>query len=319
MLLPQDAPAADAPLETAKLVLLGLLGVFALGHAVQMVRRWMLVRKAEAGATGVPGMPGDSARITPFGLGVGFGTNFFDTLGIGSFATTTSIARFFKMMPDERIPGTLNVGHAIPAMAQAFIFTQVVPVEAKTLISMILAAISGAWLGAGIVAGLPRRKVQIGMGVCLTAAAILMLTSIFKLTPGGGEALALTGGKFYLGVGVNFILGVLMTLGIGLYAPCLIAVSMLGMNPTAAFPIMMGSCAFLMPVAGMRFVQKGSLATGTSLALTLGGIPATFIAAYIVKSLPLDAVRWLVVVVVLYTAFGLLRSAMKGQPATVSS
>jgi uncharacterized membrane protein YfcA len=305
----------DPPLEQAKLVLLGLLVVFAIAHAFQLVRRVLLVRKVEAGQGTAPGMPGDDSKITPFRLGIGFGTNFFDTLGIGSFATTTSIARFFKMMPDERIPGTLNVGHAIPAMTQAFIFTQVVPVEATTLISMILAAISGAWLGAGIVAGLPRRKVQIGMGVCLTGAALLMLASLFNLTPGGGEALALTGNKFAIGVGVNFILGILMTLGIGLYAPCLIAVSMLGMNPTAAFPIMMGSCAFLMPVAGMRFVQKGSLASGTSLALTLGGIPATLIAAYIVKSLPLNAVRWLVVIVVLYTAAGLLNTALRGRVA----
>ena len=311
--------AAEPPLEQAKLVLLAALAVFAVFHAYQLVRRVLLVRRVEEGNGTIIGMPGDDSKVTPVRLVVGFVTNFFDTLGIGSFATTTSIFRFWKMTPDERIPGTLNVGHAIPAMAQAFIFTQVVPVEATTLLLMIAAAITGAWMGAGIVAGLPRRKVQIGMGVCLAAAALLMLTSLFNLTPGGGVALALSGSKLWLGVGINFVLGVLMTLGIGLYAPCLIAVSMLGMNPTAAFPIMMGSCAFLMPVAGARFVQKGSLASGWSLALTLGGIPAVLIAAYIVKSLPLTAVRWLVVIVVLYTAVGLLRSAFKGEEAAAEA
>ena len=307
----QSATVAEPPLELAKVILLGALGVFAAFQAFQLIRRVLLVRRAEAGQGTLVGMPGDDSKITPIRLLIGFVTNFFDTLGVGSFATSTSIFRFWKMMPDERIPGTLNVGHAIPAMAQAFIFTQVVPVEATTLISMILAAILGSWMGAGVVAGLPRRKVQIGMGVCLAGFAVIMLTSLLNLTPGGGEALALTGGKLALGVGINFVLGVIMTLGVGLYAPCLIAVSMLGMNPTAAFPIMMGSCAFLMPVASARFVQKGSLASGTSLALTLGGIPAVLIAAYIVKSLPLTAVRWLVVIVVVYTAVGLLRAARK--------
>ena len=308
-----QAATTEPPLEQSKLVLLGALAIFAVGHASQMVMR--VIRLRGANAASEPGMPGDSPAVTPAQLGVGFVTNFFDTLGIGSFATSTSIFRFTKTVPDERIPGTLNVGHAIPAMLQAFIFTQVVPVEATTLFLMIAAAIVGAWTGAGIVAGLPRRQVQIGMGVCLTGAALLMMSSLFNWTPTGGDAFALTGVKLAIGVGTNFVLGVLMTLGIGLYAPCMIAVSMLGMNPTTAFPIMMGSCAFLMPVAGRRFVLKGSLASGTSLALTLGGIPAVLIAAYIVKSLPLTAVKWLVVVVVLYTAAGLLRSATRKEPA----
>ncbi len=112
------------------------------------------------------------------------------------------------------------------------------------------------------------------------------------------------------GLAGNFALGALMTLGIGLYAPCLILVSLLGMQPKAAFPIMMGSCAFLMPIGGVRFIRKGSYSKAATLAMTLGGVPAVLIAAYIVKALPLDTVRWLVVVVVVYTASMMLRSAM---------
>ncbi len=65
--------------------------------------------------------------------------------------------------------------------------------------------------------------------------------------------------KLVLGLAGNFMLGALMTLGIGLYAPCMILVGLLGMNATAAFPIMMGSCAFLMPIASAKFVQKQRL------------------------------------------------------------
>ena len=108
----------------------------------------------------------------------------------------------------------------------------------------------------------------------------------------------------------SFVLGSLMTLGIGMYAPCMILVALLGMNPRAAFPIMMGACAFLMPVAGMRFIQRGSFSPRASLGLTLGGVPAVLVAALIVKSLPLETLRWGVVAVVLYTSFTMLRSAI---------
>ncbi len=253
----------------------------------------------------------DGDRLTPAKVATGFVTNFFDTLGIGSYAPTTALFRFWKMVPDERIPGTLNVGHTLPTIVQAFIFTRIVPVDARTLILMIGASMVGAWLGAGVVASWSRRTVQVGMGLALIAAAGLMLARQLELTPAGGDALGLTGLRLVVAVGVNFALGALMTLGIGLYAPCMILVSLLGMNPTTAFPIMMGSCAFLMPVASVRFIRSGSFSPGACLGLLIGGVPAVLIAALVVKSLPIGAVRWLVVVVVLYTATALLRAARR--------
>jgi len=249
----------------------------------------------------------------PTGLGVlvGFVTNFFDTLGIGSFATTTTAFRLWRMVRDEWIPGTLNVGHSLPTITQAFIFTAIVPVDATTLVAMITAAVAGGWLGAGVVAGMPRRAIQIGMGTALLVAATLMLLTQLGVFPKGGDTLSLSPPLLLIGVVVNFVLGALVTLGIGLYAPCMILVSLLGMNPTAAFPIMMGSCAFLMPIASTRFISKGSFDLPAAVALTLGGIPAVLIAAYVVKSLPLTAVRWLVIVVVLYAATGLLRAGLR--------
>jgi uncharacterized membrane protein YfcA len=242
-------------------------------------------------------------------IGVGAFTNFFDTLGIGSYATTTSLFRFFRMVDDRVIPGTLNVGHTLPTMAQTFIYTTIIPVDVPTLFSMIGASALGAWLGAGVVARWPRRVVQVGMGICLLAAAGLMFMTQMKLVPGGGDALGVTGLKLIIAVAVNFMLGAFMTLGIGLYAPCMILVSLLGMNPKAAFPIMMGSCAFLMPVGGLRFIRKQSYSMRASFGLALGGIPGVLLAAYIVKELPLDTVRWLVIAVVIYTSVSMLWSA----------
>jgi uncharacterized membrane protein YfcA len=265
--------------------------------------RWQ-VRKARA-AAGVT----DDPPATGFHSVVGFVMCFFDTLGIGNFATTTSMFKLRRSVRDEWIPGTLNVAYTLPTVAQAFIYISIVKVDFLTLVTMIAASVLGAWLGAGVVARWPRMKIQVGMGFALLAAASLMLMTQLALVPVGGSALELRGPVLVAGLLGNFALGALMTLGIGLYAPCLILVSLLGMDPRAAFPIMMGSCAFLMPIAGMRFIKRGSYSLHASLVLALAGIPAVLIAAYIVKQLSLTYVRWLVVVVVVYTALTMLRSA----------
>ena len=262
----------------------------------------------------------DATKPTGLALGVAFVANFFDTLGIGSYATTTSMSKLWQVMPDERIPGTLNVGHTPPTIAEALIFIAIVEVEFKTLALLLAAAALGAWLGAGVVAGWSKRSVQLGMGITLAIAAALFIIKNLDEMRGtpmipGGTAIGLSGALLAVGFIGNFFLGALMTLGVGLYAPCLIMISLLGMNPTTAFPIMMGSCAFLMPVASIRFIKKGSYALRPALGLSLGGVPAVLIAAFIVKSLPLTAVRWLVVIVVLYTSITMLRSARAAKAA----
>jgi len=291
----------------ARFFLLLTLGLFAAGFVALWVADLIKIKKLKPEA-------GPAQRLRPGGIEllIGFVTNFFDTLGIGSYAQQTSLFKIFRLVPDELIPGTLNIGDTIPTFLEAFAFMAAVEVGAKTLILMIAASILGAWLGAGIVASLPKRKIQIGMGAALLAAAAFFLMSNLGLFPAGGATQNLSGPLLALGLAGNFVLGALMTLGIGLYAPCMVLVSLLGMNPQAAFPIMMGSCAFLMPVASPRFMQKRRYSPGTALALALGGIPGVLIAAYIVKSLPLKVLRWLVIAVVTYTAAAMLRSAAAG-------
>ena len=217
--------------------------------------------------------------------------------------------KLFKIVPDGLIPGTLNVGHTLPTVVEACIFISIIRVDGRTLACLIAASVAGAWIGAGIVSKWPQHKVRIGLGLCLIGAAALMLASQLNLFPIGSDAEGLTGARLIIGTAGNFILGALMTLGIGLYAPCMILVSLLGMSPKAAFPIMMGSCAFLMPVGSVQFLRTRRYQRNASIGLALGGIPAVLLAAFLVKSLPLSAVRWLVVIVVLYTAAMMLRSA----------
>jgi uncharacterized membrane protein YfcA len=283
-----------------------LTAVFVAGWSAAVIA----VRRAPRGDASPATEPGG-----PTGAQVGIGavTNFFDTLGIGSFATTTAIFRALRIVPDRFIPGTLNVGHTLPTVAQALIYTTIVRVDMLTLFALIAAAVLGAWLGAGVVASWPKEKVQIGMGAALLGAALLMFMTQMSMFPGGGDALGVRGTKLAIGIAVNFALGALMSLGIGLYAPCMILVSLLGMNPTAAFPIMMGSCAFLMPVGSLRFIRERCYGLRAALGLAIGGVPGVLLAAFIVKSMPIYAVRWLVIVVVVYTALTMLRAGIRGE------
>ncbi|MEK7264830.1 MAG: sulfite exporter TauE/SafE family protein [Pseudomonadota bacterium] len=260
---------------------------------------------------------GEKPGTSPAVIGIGAVINFFDTLGIGSFAPTTALIKFFKLTGDENIPGTLNVGHALPTITQALIFIAIVKVDIELLLACIGASVVGALLGAGVVSRLPVRAIRLGMGGALLVAAALFIARNLELIPGGGDALALPATLFVVAVLLHFAFGALMTLGIGLYAPSLISLSMLGMDPRAAFPIMMGACAFLMPAASLRFIKARRFDPRLALGLAIGGVPAVFVAAFIVKEMPLDILRWLVSAVVLIAAGMLLSSGLKSAPAIV--
>ncbi len=246
-------------------------------------------------------------------LFIGFITDFFDTLGIGSFAPSTALLKGMKQTQDRLLPGTLNASHTIPVVLEAFIFITVINMDPTTLISMLAAATIGAYVGAGIVSNLPEKKVQKIMAIALFVTACLMLAGQLKLMPGGGDATGLTGAKLIIAVVGNFILGALMTAGIGLYAPCMALVYLLGMSPQVAFPIMMGSCAFLMPVASVKFVKEEAIDRRAAMGITIGGTIGVLIAAYLVKSLPITILTWLVIVVIFYTATTMLKSASENK------
>ena len=239
---------------------------------------------------------------------IGFVVNFFDVLGIGAFAPQTALLKFTKQTEDRVLPGTLNVANTLPVLFQALIFITIIEVDPLTLVVMLLAAAAGAVLGAGIVAKLPENKIRLTMGFALLATAFFMLAGNMAWIQGVGTAIGLYDSKLILAGGANFVLGALMTAGIGLYAPCMAVVFALGMSPQVAFPIMMGSCAFLMPPASIRFIREGAYNRKASLAMAIPGIVAVLIAAFIVKSLPLEVLRWVVIIVILYTSVVMLRA-----------
>lgn len=281
------------------LVLQGLL----VCAAAMLLMRWVAHWRSARAPFGTP----------PAAIVIGAVVNFFDTLGIGSFAPTTAVLKFFRMTKDELLPGTLNVGHAIPTIAQALIFIAFVKVSVALLMACILAAVAGALIGARIVSRLPVRAIRLGMGLALLAAAGIFIARNVGLMPGGGAALGLAGAAFAAAVGLHFVFGALMTLGVGLYAPALISLSLLGMDPRAAFPIMMGACAFLMPASSMQFIASGRFDARLALGFAIGGVPAVLLAAFVVKEMPLDALRWLVSGVVIIAAVMMLASAREAR------
>ncbi len=260
----------------------------------------------------------DDVSVAKAGF-VGFITNFFDTLGIGSFAPTVALNKFMKMgVRDKELPGLLNVADTIPVMFEAVIFTTVIEVEPITLISMLGAAALGSYFGAGIIAKMDEVKIQKVMGVALLITAVLMVAKQLNLIQGGGDAIGLTGVKLAIGVVGNFILGALMSAGIGLYAPCMALVYFLGLSPAVAFPIMMGSCATLMPVGSVKFIKEGAYPRKAALVIALSGAVGVYIAATFVSSLPLNVLTWLVIAVIFYTSASMLMAANKASKKQIA-
>ncbi len=239
---------------------------------------------------------------------IGFVTNFFDALGIGSFATTMAAFKLTKMVPDKLIPGTLNVGDSLPVVVEALLFITVIKVEAVTLVAMLVSCIAGAIVGVRFAETLPLRGIRTTMAVGLFLAALLMFCSKVGWIPGGGDAVGLEGTQMMLAMAGNFILGAILPLGIGNYAPCMVIVYMLGLSPAVAFPIMMGSAALALSTSTIRFIASGAFFhRKVAAGLLFGGVPGVCVAVYIVRSLPLDILQWLVIAVVLYTSITMFR------------
>ncbi len=261
---------------------------------------------------------GLKGRPTVGDVVIGCVTDFLDTLGIGSFAPSTALFKFRGRPADELIPGTLNVGHNVAAFLETTLFVTAVTVDPLLLACTVASAAVGAWLGAGIVSRMPRRRIQIFMGVALLVAAVFFVLRIYDALPQGGTEFALHGWRFAVAVAINFVFGALMCIGIGNYAPSLIVFPLLGLHPLAAFPIMMGSDGLVQPVASLGFFRSGRFSHATSLGIAMGGIVGVVIAFPIVNRLSLTLMRWLIVVVVTYAAVSMLRSAYKTRPGAAA-
>jgi len=259
-------------------------------------------------------------------LGLGAVVNFFDTLGIGSFAPTTAWLKFRKLTPDRLIPPTILVGLTIGAVVESIIFLLRlgVKVDPVLLVGCIVACTTGGLIGAPMVHRTRVWIVQLVVAIALVIAAILFALTNLQMMPGGGMATSLPVTLTILAIAANFVFGVLLNYGVGNYAPTLVILSLMGMNPQLCFPIMAGAAALMGTSAGIRHIKTGNLDLRVVMGLTIAGIPAVFAAAYLVIKLPIPMLRWLVLVVVLYAAVIMFIAAIRGrrehkaEPGTVA-
>jgi uncharacterized membrane protein YfcA len=242
-------------------------------------------------------------------------TNFFDTLGIGSFAVTTAWFKFRKLVPDRLIPQTMLVGHGLPTMAEAIIFLILlgVMVDPVLLVGCMIAVLMGGVLGASLVTRTRVWIIQMVVAIALVIAAAAYAATNLHLMPGGGTASSLPLTLTVVVIVANFIFGILLNYGVGNYAPTLVMLSLMGMDPRLCFPIMAGGAALTVAGAGGRHIAIGQIDFRMVIGMTLGGVPAVLVAAFIVKTMPLETLRWLVLVVVLYAAGVMFRSALIGR------
>ncbi|MGY3916682.1 sulfite exporter TauE/SafE family protein [Aeromonas australiensis] len=239
---------------------------------------------------------------------IGGVANFLDTLGVGSFAVKTACYKQFKLIDDRVLPGTLNGQCVLPTVTQSLIFVGAVAVDPLTLISMMMAAAAGAAWGARHVASFDRQTIRLVMAISLLVVAGLIFAGLLGLFPVGGDAMGLSGYKLAIALLGNFIFGVLMNVGIGLFAPCMTLVYLLGMNPLAAFPIMMGSTAVLSVFSAGTFIRKGAFDAKAVLAVAIFGPIGVVLAAMLVKSMDMEMLKWLIAFIVIYTSWTMYAS-----------
>ena len=253
-------------------------------------------------------------------VGPGIIANFFDTLGIGSFAPTSTMFKVAKSCDDILVPGTLNVGDTVPVCVEAAAFFGIVDMDVLTLVTMIVASVLGSYLMAGVVSKFDRKHVRYALFVGLLLLSIVMFArwmgwGPFKLE---GTEMGLRGIKLIVAIVVNFILGGLMSIGVGLYAPCMALCVLLGLDAKCAFPAMMGSCAFLMAYGnGPKFIKEGRYDMNACWAMALGGgLIGVPIAAWIVGSMNVRTLTLMVVIVCFVTSLLYLKDAIqKGSAA----
>jgi uncharacterized membrane protein YfcA len=248
-------------------------------------------------------------------LGVGAVVNFFDTLGIGSFATTTAWLKFRRLVPDRLLPQTMLVGLTPPSILEGIIFLVLlgVQVDPALLIGCALTLLVGGLLGAPLVNRTQVWIVQLVVGIALVLAATAYAMANLNLFPAGGTANSLPLPLMVVAISACFGFGILLNFGVGNYAPTLVMLSLMGMDPRLCFPIMAGGAALTGAGASIRHVKVGEIDLRIVLGLAIGGLPAVLLAAFVVKSMPLEILRWLVIVVVLYAAAVMFRSAWQGR------
>lgn len=240
---------------------------------------------------------------------VSFFMFFLSTFGISDFAIGSSLYPKAKWVSDKKLPGTLNTECVIPVAVMALAYISSIEVGLLTLVTAIVCQVVGAYVSPRYVTKLPANQIKRFVAAGLFIAAGLILAGKFGIYPSGGELSSLEGGSLILFALLCMLFGAFNNIGIGSYALTMATVYAMGLNPSIAFPIMMGACTFSVPIGSMQFIKLDSYSRKITLFTSTFGVLGVLVAAFVVKSLDVSALLWVVVVVVLYSAITMLKSS----------
>ena len=240
---------------------------------------------------------------------VSFFMFFLSTFGISDFAIGSSLYPKAKWVSDKKLPGTLNTECVIPVAVMALAYISSIEVGLLTLVTTIVCQVVGAYVSPRYVTKLPANQIKRFVAAGLFIAAGLILAGKFGIYPSGGELSSLEGGSLILFALLCMLFGALNNIGIGSYALTMATVYAMGLNPSIAFPIMMGACTFSVPIGSMQFIKLDSYSRKITLFTSTFGVLGVLVAAFVVKSLDVSALLWVVVIVVLYSAITMLKSS----------
>jgi hypothetical protein len=187
-----------------------------------------------------------------------------------------------------------------------------VRVDPVLLFGGAMATFAGGVVGAPLVVRSRAWIVQMTVAIGLALAGIAFVLAITGNLPAGGTASGLPMGLTIIAIAASFVFGLLANFGVGNYAPTLAMLSLMGMDPHYCFPIMASGASLMGAGSSVRFVKMPEIDLRIVVGLTLGGIPAVLVAALIVKSMNVDVLRYVITVVVFYTAAVMARAAIKG-------
>ncbi|MGL5268770.1 MAG: sulfite exporter TauE/SafE family protein [Spiroplasma sp.] len=253
---------------------------------------------------------------------IGFIGSFTDTIGIGSFAVVAAGLNATKSVKNvKNLPGTLNIGLTVPNLLAGTLFVSAIQVELATLISLVVAAMLGSFCAAKIVNKVNRKFIAIFVASCLTTAGILMIFTQFDLFA-TSRIRGLQGWKLVVGIIAFFIIGGLQSFGVGLYAPAIAIVSLLGMETIVAFPIMTCAGGFALPTTAWTFHRDNNYSPKVSYGLLIGGVFGTVAAFFIVFvgiqggfGIKMDSftyyLKWFAIAIMCYAAFMLLKKYLE--------
>ena len=241
---------------------------------------------------------------------------FLSTLGISDFALSTLFYRKMKLVHDKMLPGTLNVQCVIPVAVMALVYISVIKVDVLTLVVCIIAQIIGAYYGPRFVIKFSANTIKKLMGIGLILASLFILAGKFNLMPHGGTAMALSYYKLVVAALCLFIFGALNNVGIGSYSPTMVTIYALGLNPVAAFPIMMSASACSVSMGSMQFIKYGHYQRKLSLFAAIFGVLGVLLGVYFVNKLDVSMLQWIMAGVLFYSGNRMLLEAFKTLPPT---